>query len=322
LVKAEAYTYRITIVIGGNKDVGASFVSDTESAMTIISESSKLSVVAADDVITIDGLNYNDQVTFNPKAAVEITGDGADKYYVKGMRISGSNSVVSESTFSVKKDNSYVIAYGVGEVIPYTVKYVDGSGNELAEMDTFFGALGDEIYASYKYIDGYIPNSFNIHKNSLEEGDEFTFVYSKAPAAGTIYNTSVVTSYSEVEGGRQTSYQLVPASIQPVITNVTGGNGAVQTNRASAAGGGNAGGGAAEAGDDTTTIDDTETPRGIDDVIDIDDEPVARAIGSETVYDSYKRTALVLAVIGVIMFIGSMGAMIKDRRERNNIDDN
>ena len=109
-VRAEEYTYQISIIRGGTEEIGAGFVSDMSDSLTIVSASDELSVSSNEDSVIIKGLKYNDQISFNPKSAVEISDDSNDKYYVKGMRISGSNDVVSESTFSVKKDNSYVVA--------------------------------------------------------------------------------------------------------------------------------------------------------------------------------------------------------------------
>ena len=219
-VRAEEYTYQISIIRGGTEEIGAGFVSDMSDSLTIVSASDEVSVSSNKDSVIIKGLKYNDQISFNPKSAVEISDDSNDKYYVKGMRISGSNDVVSESTFSVTKDNSYVVAYGVGAVVPYTVKYLDGAGNALAQQNTFYGAIGDEVYVPYKYIDGYIPNALNLHTASLKENDEFVFTYTKASSGGqTIYNTTTSTSYGVVEGEGQMTYQFVPAAVREVAGN-------------------------------------------------------------------------------------------------------
>ena len=104
-VRAEEYTYQISIIRGGTEEIGAGFVSDMSDSLTIVSASDEVSVSSNKDSVIIKGLKYNDQISFNPKSAVEISDDSNDKYYVKGMRISGSNDVVSESTFSVTKDS-------------------------------------------------------------------------------------------------------------------------------------------------------------------------------------------------------------------------
>jgi hypothetical protein len=320
-VRAEEYTYQISIIRGGTEEIGAAFVSDMSDSLTIVSASDEVSVSSNKDSVTIKGLKYNDQISFNPKSAVEISDDSNDKYYVKGMRISGSNDVVSESTFTVTKDNSYVVAYGVGAVVPYTVKYLDGAGNALAQQNTFYGAIGDEVYVPYKYIDGYIPNALNLHTTSLKENDEFVFTYTKASSGGqTIYNTTTSTSYGVVEGEGQMQYQFVPAAVRQVAGNGqaggnAGGNGAGQ---AGGAAGGNQNNEAAN-GNNEVAIEDTQTPTAAD-VVDIDDEDVARAGETERLSDVLERTAMVIAILGLLLGLLTIGAVIKEKHDISKYD--
>ncbi len=320
-VRAEEYTYQISIIRGGTEEIGAAFVSDMSDSLTIVSASDEVSVSSNKDSVTIKGLKYNDQISFNPKSAVEISDDSNDKYYVKGMRISGSNDVVSESTFTVTKDNSYVVAYGVGAVVPYTVKYLDGAGNALAQQNTFYGAIGDEVYVPYKYIDGYIPNALNLHTTSLKENDEFVFTYTKASSGGqTIYNTTTSTSYGVVEGEGQMQYHFVPAAVRQVAGNGqaggnAGGNGAGQ---AGGAAGGNQNNEAAN-GNNEVAIEDTQTPTAAD-VVDIDDEDVARAGETERLSDVLERTAMVIAILGLLLGLLTIGAVIKEKHDISKYD--
>ncbi|WP_044933687.1 MucBP domain-containing protein [Pseudobutyrivibrio sp. LB2011] len=321
-VRAEEYTYQISIIRGGTEEIGAGFVSDMSDSLTIVSASDEVSVSSNKDSVIIKGLKYNDQISFNPKSAVEIPDDSNDKYYVKGMRISGSNDVVSESTFSVTKDNSYVVAYGVGAVVPYTVKYLDGAGNALAQQNTFYGAIGDEVYVPYKYIDGYIPNALNLHTASLKENDEFVFTYTKASASGgqTIYNTTTSTSYGVVEGEGQMTYQFVPAAVREVAGQgqaggAANGNG---TNQAGGAAGGNQNNEAAN-GNNEVAIEDTQTPTTAD-VVDIDDEDVAKAGETEKMFDTLERTAMVIAILGVLLILLTIGATIKEKHDISKYD--
>ena len=315
-VRAEEYTYQISIIRGGTEEIGAGFVSDMSDSLTIVSASDEVSVSSNKDSVIIKGLRYNDQISFNPKSAVEIPDDSNDKYYVKGMRISGSNDVVSESTFSVTKDNSYVVAYGVGAVVPYTVKYLDGAGNALAQQNTFYGAIGDEVYVPYKYIDGYIPNALNLHTTSLKENDEFVFTYTKASSGGqTIYNTTTSTSYGVVEGEGQMTYQFVPAAVREVAGNGTAGGTANGNGQGQAGGaaGGNQNNEAAN-GNNEVAIEDTQTPTAAD-VIDIDDEDVAKAGETEKMFDVLERTAMVIAIFGLLLVLLTIGVAIKEKHD-------
>ncbi len=317
--RAESYTYSINIVLGGTEEVGADFLTDMSNYLTIMSgENSVANAKVVGDTIKISGLNYNDQISFNPKGAVSVAPQEGKSYYVKGMRVSGSNDVVSASTFTVTKDNSYVIAYGVGAVVPYTVKYLDEAGNQLLETATYYGALGDEVYVPYRFIDGYVPNAYNIHAASLKENQEFVFTYKKGTgsAAGTVYNTNTVTSYGTVQGENEIQYQIVQ---------VGGGEGVVnnrQDDGAAAAAGGQGGQGQNEAGaegagaDETTSIEDTETPMGVEDVIEIDEEEVAKSIDSDIIYDTYKRYAFVVAIIGSILVLTIIGATAKENYDK------
>ena len=58
------------------------------------------------------------------------------KYYVKGIRLSGHDSVdnLDPATFVVNGDLDYVVVYGVkGNQVAYTIRYVDENGKQLSE---------------------------------------------------------------------------------------------------------------------------------------------------------------------------------------------
>lgn len=307
--KAENYTYRINIVLGGTADVNAAFLEDLSASLTVVSDTATVSLTGA-DCITISDLMYEDSVSFDPRSAVAISGENA-KYYVKGMRVSGANDVVSKSAFTVTQDDSYVIAYGVGSSVPYTVKYLDEAGNSLLETATFYGALGEEVYVPYRFISGYVPNAYNLHSDSLVENQEFVFTYKKGSSQNTVYNTSTSTSYSTVQGAPSYTYQSVSRDMG-VVNNrdqQAGGN--------QAAGGGNAGDAAAggQAGETAgdTTIEDTETPLAVEDVIDIEDEEVAKAVASSALIDTYKRYAFVILLIGMVVVLVTALATAKEK---------
>ena len=112
------------------------------------------------------------------------------KYYFKGYHISGqeveregaSNYV---NSITVTKDITLVATYGIkGDTVAYTVRFTDASGRELAPSETYYGNVGDKPVVSYRYIEGYDPQAYNIRGTlkSLEKGNNvFTFIYTARP---------------------------------------------------------------------------------------------------------------------------------------------
>lgn len=117
------------------------------------------------------------------------------KYYIKGIRLAGHDygeDAVDDLVFNATEDAQYVIAYGLKKnQVSYTVNYVDANGNQIAESQTFWGNPGDKPVVAYRYIDNYLPTSWNI-TGTLEEGKDntFNFVYNAAP--GVTYTTVTV----------------------------------------------------------------------------------------------------------------------------------
>jgi len=120
---------------------------------------------------TINGQNKIEQtniasgstVTFNLND-IQVTDD---KYYVKGIRLSGrdNNETLAAPSFTVDKDADYVVAYGIkGNMVAYTVNYQDASGKSLAESQTFYGNIGDKPVVAYRYIENYIPDALALTK--------------------------------------------------------------------------------------------------------------------------------------------------------------
>lgn len=131
------------------------------------------------DKITITGLEYGDIVSVTAQSSVSLK--KSSKYYVGGIRESGQdNGTVSESAFKVESDREYVVAYGIrGNMVAYTVNYVDEEGNALLESETFYGGVGDRPVIAFRYIDGYWPQTYNLTKQLSANAAEnvFTFVY-------------------------------------------------------------------------------------------------------------------------------------------------
>ena len=113
--------------------------------------------------IEISDIAYGSDFSFDNTALynIQVTDD---RYYVKGIRLSGRDNASSEPldapAFTVKGDADYVVAYGIkGNMVAYTVNYQDASGKSLAESQTFYGNVGDKPVVAYRYVENYIPDA-------------------------------------------------------------------------------------------------------------------------------------------------------------------
>ena len=85
---------------------------------------------------------------------------GNDSYYVKGIKESGKDGLLT--TYTPNADRDYVVAYGVrGREVKYRVYYrLNGTGTtgeDLAAPQEFYADVGDRPISSYIYIEGYQP---------------------------------------------------------------------------------------------------------------------------------------------------------------------
>lgn len=175
------------------------------------------------------------------------------KYYVKGIRLSGHDSVdnLDPATFVVNGDLDYVVVYGVkGNQVSYTIRYVDENGKQLSEDTVLYGNVGDKPVVAYKYIDSYIPQSYALTKTLVKNEKEnvFTFTYKPGETGEIIENTNIVT----------TVISTTPS------TNANQGNN----------GTGNATGATQNNDGDTTTAGDEDVPQGL---VDLDDEDTPKS---------------------------------------------
>lgn len=175
------------------------------------------------------------------------------KYYVKGIRLSGHDSVdnLDPATFVVNGDLDYVVVYGAkGNQVAYTIRYVDENGKQLSEDTVLYGNVGDKPVVAYKYIDSYIPQSYALTKTLVENEKEnvFTFTYKPGETGEIIENTNIVT----------TVISTTPS------TNANQGNN----------GTGNATGVTQNNDGDTTTAGDEDVPQGL---VDLDDEDTPKS---------------------------------------------
>ena len=347
--KAEEYTYRIRIVLGGTGDEGASF---NKNLGLTIPDNCKVSFFDDGNGLEISNIKYNQRVTIDPFQMISLepqtrTDDDGNtftyqKYYVKGLRLSGTNTVLAASSFEVSYDETFVVAYGVGEVVPYKVNYINketndntfedftNGGTKTVESVTCFAPVGTEVYVPYAKIEGYSPNAYNYHtkklkapevdENGNEKPFEFTFYYKKGGSTTVIENTVEVIETATVQGAPEYTYQTVtrPTTITNTTTNrpANGGNGGAGNADANAADGDNANGdnGNGNGEGDGTTIADEETPL---DIIDIDDEETAKH--GETRKDKLIRKMIICILIAVIAVVSILVALLVAYKKRKGV---
>ena len=201
------------------------------------------------------------------------------KYYVKGIKPSGSDlsdrlDNPSFTATSVKSDMDYVVVYGVrGATVTYTVRYVDNATKEEFPdypSRTYEGNIGDKPIVPYLYIEGYVPQAYNLTMTLTENENIMTFYYDRVTGGNgggggggdtTVYDEEIVNT----------------TNTTPVIVPGTGGG------AAGAAGGGGVtvvpgDGAGADAGADGGAA----VPAEPQELIDLDDEevPLANVPGS------------------------------------------
>lgn len=111
------------------------------------------------------------------------------EYYLRGFRQTGhdNDEEMSAPTFKVDQDIAYEAAYGLkGGMVKYTVHYQDEDGIDLIASEEFYGRPGDKPVVSFRYVDGYQPNAYNLTKtlSATESQNVFIFTYSQNPAGG------------------------------------------------------------------------------------------------------------------------------------------
>ena len=259
----------------------------------------KQGTFADGDSIVREELKYGDYVNFDWRDQLTLKDD---KYYAKGIRRSGednSNSFITDQV-QVTGDEDYVVAYGVlGDMVAYTVQYLDENGNELAPSKTYYGSVGDRPVVAFQYIEGYLPQAYNLTKTLSENEADNVFPFEYAPAS-EIRNVTVT-----VDGGTT------------VVTTPAAGTGAAQQGAAAAGGAAadeNAGG---NAEGDTVEVEDEEVPR---DLVDLDEEEVPLAKG-ELEEDTIRETSVMPIVAGSLIALlavaGIVGIVIYYKKKKN-----
>ena len=204
-----------------------------------------------------------DDITVKPAIAED--GREKQKYYVKGIKPSGSDNsdMLSNPSFvTVDSDMDYVVVYGVrGDMVSYTVNYLDVNGNALAPGRTYEGNIGDKPIVPYLYIGGYMPQAYSLTKTLAadETQNVFTFRYTRV-TTGTGGGGGDTTIYDEeIVNTTNTTPVVVPGGGADAAG--AGGGVTVVPGDTGAAGAGDAGGAAAaEEPQELVDLDDEEVP--------------------------------------------------------------
>ena len=117
----------------------------------------------------------------------------ASKYYVKGWKLAGKDDVTKNyqnndslllSSVKVESDMDLVVCYGVlVDSVGYTVRYVDQQGNELLPSESFYGNVGDSPVLAYRYIEGYLPQAYNLTGELYSDPSQNIYTFTYTPLA-------------------------------------------------------------------------------------------------------------------------------------------
>lgn len=262
-------------------------------------EGTKKDYSASGDQIVITGLRYGDSVYIDPQ---DIAEEKDEKYSVRGVRRSGrDNSEAVSSTGDIASDMDYVIAYRVdGDSVKYTVNYQDEAGNALLDSIEYHGNVNEEQIVSARYVDGYLPQAYNIRKrlSSNEAANVFTFIYTPVETPGT----TVVE-----EGGTTATTGAAAAGTAGAAGAGAAGAGAGAAGAGAGAAGADAGAAGADAGvgGDVAAVPDEGVPLddGPEDLQNLDDEDVPLANVNQ------ERPGKVVSYLPVYIGIGVAAAI-------------
>ena len=286
----ELYNYQVTIYAGSygifnSVDAIMLDTSDTNSTPQVTLSDDQKQIVVTD-------LKANDRIGIQTNQ-ITITND---KYYAKGIKTGGrdNENAYIYQWYTVTKDNNYVVAYGIpGNQVEYTTYYVDQAGNQLRQPETYYGTIGEYTIAGYKYVDGYLPQAYNLGQTLADDPSEniYTFVYSPVPALTVETGTIAVIPDTTTPSSATSS--TTDSTTDQSTTVTTDDNEEIS-------------GDLAEGQESTTTGDETTEP---EEFIDIDEQqtPLARNENQENTTTSQILTytgigAGILVIIGLVVY--------------------
>ena len=250
-------------------------------------------------------ISYGSKFSFDNTALynIQVTDD---RYYVKGIRLSGRDNASSKRldapAFIVTGDADYVVAYGIkGNMVAYTVNYQDASGKSLAESQTFYGNVGDKPVVAYRYVENYIPDALALTKTLSDNESEnvFTFTYTPGATDRIVETTTTVTT-------------TVPGTATP-------GTGTGNVGTAGGTTGGTTDGTTTDndsqdttAKDkDTATSEDEQTPKSL---VDLDDEDTPK--GNIDAKDKTSKTPIAAGIGIIVVAVAALAGLIVFLKKR------
>ena len=276
-------------------------------------------------------ISYGSKFSFDNTALynIQVTDD---RYYVKGIRLSGRDNASSKRldapAFTVKGDADYVVAYGIkGNMVAYTVNYQDASGKSLAESQTFYGNVGDKPVVAYRYVENYIPDALALTKTLSDNESEnvFTFTYTPGATDRIVETTTTVTT---TVPGTATPAGAAGTTGSAGTTGAAAGTGTGTTAGGTAAGGTTAGGtttGGTAGGTtnsdnsqdttakdkDTATSEDEQTPKSL---VDLDDEDTPK--GNIDAKDKTSKTPIAAGIGIIVVAVAALAGLIVFLKKR------
>lgn len=291
------YTYKVTLSAGNKGTINGQNKFEREN-------------IASGSIITF---NLND---------IQVTDD---KYYVKGIRLSGrdNDEALAAPSFTVDKDADYVVAYGIkGNMVAYTVNYQDASGNSLAESQTFYGNVGDKPVVAYRYIENYIPDALALTKTLSDNESEnvFTFTYTPGATDRIVETTTTVTT--TVPGtatpagaagttGTAGTTGAAAGTGTGTTAGTAGGTTAGDTTTGGTAGGTTNADNSQDTTDDTTTEPDEQTPKSL---VDLDDEDTPK--GNIDAKDKTSKTPIAAGIGIIVVAVAALAGLIVFLKKR------
>lgn len=268
--------------------------------------------------IEVSDISYGSRFSFDNTALynIQVTDD---RYYVKGIRLSGRDNASSEllaaPAFTVEGDADYVVAYGIkGNMVAYTVNYQDASGNALAESQTFYGNIGDKPVVAYRYVENYIPDALALTKTLSDNESEnvFTFTYTPGATDRIVETTTTVTT---TVPGTATPAGAAGTTGSAGTTGATAGTG-TGTTAGGTTTGGTAGGttnadNSQDTTDDTTTAPDEQTPKSL---VDLDDEDTPK--GNIDAKDKTSKTPIAAGIGIIVVAVAALAGLIVFLKKR------
>lgn len=306
-ITAKAYNYTINISLASTDD--AEFISVDEMIKNKALSMENGEAHIEGNILKLTGLNYGEKVSFNPQEAVKVSSES--KYHVKGMRIAGTNMVLAAGAFDVFEDQTYVIAYGVGDIVPYLVHFVNKNGEELLDSATYYAAAGEAVYIPYKYIEGYVPDKYNIPVDHLPKPDdkgnpaEYTFVYTEGKEAKVDNTVVEVVEETVTYGAPIYTFETKHLSSRLDSNDNSAANAGEEansegTNRTEVPRDPAADGLVEMAGENSESSNDSTNPADVaedDEIVEIEDEDVALAGGEE--YNRFNRNMIICLLMAV-----------------------